>query len=210
MYALGLVLYVLLTGTHPVGSGARSTPELINAVVKEEAPRASTVASALISRRRALQGDLDTILGKALKKDPVERYASVGAFAEDLRRFLSHEPISARPDTVSYRIAKFVRRNRGSVVAGLLVAVGLIGTSAFAIAQMQAARAQRDRALEEAKRGGPAARSGAPISGSSVSQRPSPGGTPLDRCVRKLHRSRRFPDRGRRRHRGRDHRTSLR
>jgi serine/threonine protein kinase len=152
VYALGLVLYVLLTGTHPVGSGARSTPELINAVVKEEAPRASTVASAPISRRRALQGDLDTILGKALKKDPAERYASVGAFAEDLRRFLSHEPISARPDTVPYRIAKFVRRNRGSVVAGLLVAVGLIGTSAFAITQMQAARAQRDRALEEAKR----------------------------------------------------------
>jgi serine/threonine-protein kinase len=152
VYALGLVLYVLLTGTHPVGSGARSTPELIAVVVKEEAPRASTVASAPISRRRALQGDLDTILGKALKKDPAERYASVGAFAEDLRRFLSHEPISARPDTVPYRVAKFVRRNRGSVVAGLLVAIGLIVTSAFALSQMQAARGQRDRALEEAKR----------------------------------------------------------
>jgi serine/threonine protein kinase len=152
VYALGLVLYVLLTGTHPVASGARSTPELIHAVLTEEAPRASTVASAPISRRRALEGDLDTILGKALKKDPAERYASVGAFAEDLRRFLSHEPISARPDTVPYRVAKFVRRNRGSVVSGLLVAIGLIVTSAFALSQMQAARAQRDRALEEAKR----------------------------------------------------------
>ena len=152
VYALGLVLYVLLTGAHPMGVGARSTPELINAIVKEEVPRASTVASAPISKRRALEGDLDTILGKALKKDPAERYASVGAFAEDLRRFISHEPISARPDTVPYRVAKFVRRNRGSVVAGLLVAVGLIATSAFALSQMQAARAQRDRALEFAKR----------------------------------------------------------
>lgn len=152
VYALGLVLYVLLAGVHPMGSGARSTLELIDAVVKEEPPRPSTVASGAISWRRAFEGDLDNILGKALKKDPAERYDSVGAFAEDLRRFLSHEPISARPDTVPYRVAKFVRRNRGSVVAGLLVAIGLVGTSAFALTQMHAARAQRDRALEEAKR----------------------------------------------------------
>jgi eukaryotic-like serine/threonine-protein kinase len=152
VYALGLVLYVLLTGAHPLGSAARSTPELMDAVLNEEAPRPSTVASGPISRRRALEGDLDTILGKALKKDPAERYASVAAFAEDLRRFLAHEPISARPDTVPYRVTKFVRRNRGSVVSGLLVALGLIVTSAFALSQMQAARAQRDRALDEAKR----------------------------------------------------------
>jgi len=152
VYALGLVLYVLLTGAHPLGSGARSTPELIQAVIMEEAPRPSAAASGSISRRRTLEGDLDTILGKALKKDPEERYASVGAFAEDLRRFLTHEPIGARPDTVPYRVAKFVRRNRGSVVSGLLVAIGLIGTTGFALTQMQSARAQRDRALEEAKR----------------------------------------------------------
>ena len=152
VYALGLVLYVLLTGTHPLGGSARSTPELIQAVVNEAAPRPSMVASAPISRRRALEGDLDTILGKALKKDPAERYASVGAFAEDLRRFLAHEPISARPDTVPYRVAKFVRRNRGSVIAGLLVAIGLIGTSGFALTQMRSARAQRDLAIEQANR----------------------------------------------------------
>jgi serine/threonine-protein kinase len=152
VYALGLVLYVLLTGTHPLGTSARSTSELMHAVVKEDVPRPSIVASGPISRRRALEGDLDNILGKALKKDPAERYASVTAFAEDLRRFLAHEPISARPDTVPYRVTKFVRRNRGSVVSGLLVAIGLIITSAFALSQMQAARAQRDRALEEAKR----------------------------------------------------------
>src|SRR6202000_287921 len=132
--------------------GSRSTPELIHAVVKEEAPRPSVVAGGPPSRRRALEGDLDTILGTALKQDPAERYASVAAFAEDLRRFLSHEPISARPDTVPYRVAKFVRRNRGGVVSGFLVSLGLLAHSAFALSQMQAARAQRDRALDEAKR----------------------------------------------------------
>src|ERR1700742_543329 len=116
VYALGLVLYVLLTGAHPLGTGTRSTAELISAVLNEETPRPSMVATGTITTQRALEGDLDTILGKALKKDPAERYASVGAFAEDLRRFLSHEPISARPDTVPYRVTKFVRRNRGSVV----------------------------------------------------------------------------------------------
>ena len=151
VYALGLVLYVLLTGAHPLGTGTRSTAELISAVLNEETPRPSMVATGTISTQRALEGDLDTILGKALKKDPAERYASVGAFAEDLRRFLSHEPISARPDTVPYRVTKFVRRNRGSVVSGLIVAIGLVVTSAFALSQMQAARAQRDRALAEAK-----------------------------------------------------------
>jgi serine/threonine protein kinase len=151
VYSLGLVLYVLLTGAHPRTGGASSAPELINAVVKQEVPRPSAVATGPVSRRRALEGDLDTILGKALKMDPAERYNSVQAFAEDLRRFLSHEPIGARPDTVPYRVAKFVRRNRGSVAAGLLVAVGLIGTSAFALTQMLSARTQRDRALEEAR-----------------------------------------------------------
>lgn len=152
VYALGLVLYALLTGAHPAGNGARSMPELIHAAVKEEVPRPSALPGVPSSRRRELEGDLDNILRKALKKDDAERYATVGAFAEDLRRFLMHEPISARPDTVTYRVEKFVRRNRGSVVAGLLVAIGLIGTSAFALAQMQSARAQRDRAVDEAKR----------------------------------------------------------
>jgi serine/threonine-protein kinase len=152
VYALGLVLYVLLTGSHPVGNRVRSMPELIHAAVKEEVPRPSALPGVPSSRRRALEGDLDNILRKALKKDAAQRYATVGAFSEDLRRFLMHEPISARPDTVTYRVEKFVRRNRGSVVAGLLVAIGLICTSAFALVQMQSARAQRDRAVDEAKR----------------------------------------------------------
>jgi serine/threonine-protein kinase len=152
VYALGVVLYVLLTGQHPVQTDARTAAELIHAVITEEARRASTIVGMTLPRRRAIEGDLDNILGKALKKDPAERYGSIEAFAEDLRRFLSDEPVSARPDTVPYRIRKFVRRNRGSVASGLLIAIGLIGTSVFALTQMNAARAQRDMALEEVKR----------------------------------------------------------
>lgn len=84
--------------------------------------------------RRSLRGDLDTILGKALKKNPQERYASVGSFAEDLRRFLRHVPISARPDTIGYRAAKFVRRNRKLVTlttAAVLLVIGSLSTGLY-------------------------------------------------------------------------------
>ena len=76
---------------------------------KSAAPRPAKLS-------RQLSGDLDTILGKALKKNPQERYVSVTAFADDLRRYLQHEAISVRPDTFAYRTAKFLRRNR-TVVA---------------------------------------------------------------------------------------------
>ena len=66
--------------------------------------------------RRQLRGDLDTIVAKAIKKDPSERYASVTAFSDDLWRYLRHEPISARPDTFTYRTLKFVRRNWTAVM----------------------------------------------------------------------------------------------
>jgi eukaryotic-like serine/threonine-protein kinase len=72
-----------------------------------------------------LRGDLDTIVGKALKKDHRKRYASVTAFANDLRHYLKYEPISARADTVAYRTFKFIRRNRVSVVLAVLALLGL-------------------------------------------------------------------------------------
>jgi len=152
VYTLGLLLYVLLVGQHPLATESRSGAELIQAMLAAELPRPSLVASVPGTRRRELAGDLDNILGKALKKDPSERYHSVDAFAEDLERFLTHQPVHARPDTVSYRLKKFVRRNNGAVLGGLLVAVGLIATSAFALVQMFEARAQRDLAVTEAKR----------------------------------------------------------
>jgi serine/threonine protein kinase len=143
VYALGVLLYLLLAGRHPAGSGLRSPAELVKAVLELEPPRASDATSADTSKlvaerrdatpeklRRQLRGDLDTIVGKALKKDPRERYASVTAFADDLQRYLKHEPISARPDTLAYRTAKFLRRNRTSVALTAIAVALVIGSLA--------------------------------------------------------------------------------
>lgn len=151
VYALGILLYLLLGGQHPVGQNAKSPAELIKAIVDTQPPRLSDAvastktlaAEALTDNaarraatparlKRVLRGDLDNIVAKALKKDPQERYGSVAAFADDLRRYLDHQPVSARPDSVAYRTAKFVRRHRGAVAAGVLtsfaVLAGLVGT----------------------------------------------------------------------------------
>jgi serine/threonine-protein kinase len=170
VYALGVLLYVLLTGQHPAGGNLRSAAELVKAIVDTEPTRPSDVVTTSkrpgeemtgnAARRtttpeklsRLLRGDLDTIVAKALKKNPRERYASVTALADDLRRYLRHEPISARPDTLAYRATKFVRRNRAVVALAALttlaILVGLVGT----LVQARIARSQRDFAFQQLKR----------------------------------------------------------
>lgn len=147
VYAAGVLLYVLLTGQHPAGAGPHTPAHLLEAILDTEPLRPSvTVAQTQVkqeaivtnAQRRAttpdklvrlLRGDLDTIVGKALKKNPRERYGSIESFAEDLQRYLRHEPINARPDTLVYRATKFVRRHRTSVAAVLVVTVALVGTA---------------------------------------------------------------------------------
>jgi serine/threonine protein kinase len=152
VYSLGMVLYVLLTGVHPIAVDARSSADFMHAVLTKEPARASTTTTVPTIRRRALEGDLDNILHKALKKDPTERYASVGAFADDINRYLTYEPVQARPDTVAYRVSKFVRRHQGGVMSALLVTIALIGTTAFALWELREARADRDMAISEGRR----------------------------------------------------------
>ncbi|HVP50633.1 MAG TPA: serine/threonine-protein kinase [Terriglobales bacterium] len=168
VFALGVVLYVLLTGQHPAGSATRSTADLVKAIVDAEPRRLSDVvatadaegATANSANRattpdklqRVLRGDLDTIVAKALKKNPQERYASVTEFADDLRRYLKHEPIAARPDTLRYRAAKFVRRNRTVVALAALVFVASVAGIAGTLIQARTARAQRDFAFRELSR----------------------------------------------------------
>ena len=129
VYALGLVLYVLLTGRHPIAIETLSSAEFIRMVVTEDAPSASTQATIPGIGRRPIEGDLDNILSKALKKSSAERYATVGAFADDLRRYLTHEPVHARPDSAAYRVGKFVRRHRAGVAVSTSAAVILMGAT---------------------------------------------------------------------------------
>lgn len=170
VYSLGVLLYTLLTGQHPAGSANRSPAELVKAIVDTEPLRASEVLTsqkaqtqevASIAAKRAttpdklcrqLRGDLDTVIAKTLKKNPAERYSSVTALADDLQRHLKHEPISARPDSLRYRAAKFVRRNRTAVaLSALTLAAAIAGVSATLV-QARDARLQRDVAFRERDR----------------------------------------------------------
>ena len=141
VYALGLLLYLLLTGKHPVPQGTRSSAALMHAVLTEEPPRASSAVEITAVRARSLEGDLDNILHKAMKKNPAERYASVEAFADDLRRYLADEPVHARPDTSFYRVGKFIKRHQaGTALASIAIAAL---TVSVVVATIQADRARR-------------------------------------------------------------------
>lgn len=164
VYALGVLLYLLLTGQHPAGSATHSAAELVKAIVETEPPRASQVAALRDNApaetrdataeklRRQLRGDLDTILAKALKKSPAERYSSVTALAADLERYLKHEPISARPDTIPYRARKFVRRNRTVVALVALASITVVAGIGGTLVQAHKSRDQRDFAYRELSR----------------------------------------------------------
>jgi serine/threonine protein kinase len=159
VYALGVLLYMLLSGQHPAGPGPHSPANLVKAITETDAALASqTVAPADETvwaekrgatpekLRRWLRGDLDTILAKALKKQPGERYASLMAFGDDLRRFLQHEPISARPDSMAYRAGKYVRRHRVGVVVAAGLVLLLAGFSLIQAIQLRRITRERDRA----------------------------------------------------------------
>ncbi|MGH8722686.1 MAG: tetratricopeptide repeat protein, partial [Burkholderiales bacterium] len=98
------------------------------------------------------RGDVDTIVGRALKKLPAERYQSVTAFADDLRRYLTDEPIRARPDTFRYTAVKFVRRHRAAVALAAVAAASALAGTIGTLIQARAAGEQRDFALRQLAR----------------------------------------------------------
>jgi serine/threonine-protein kinase len=120
IYALGVLLYHLLTGQHPADRGT-SLPRL----------------------RRELQGDLESIVSRTLRKNPSERYQTVMSLADDLRRYLAREPIAAKPDSLTRLYLKFVHRNRRAVTIGLLVLLSVASGMTGAIVQEWRSRASQ-------------------------------------------------------------------
>jgi hypothetical protein len=152
VYSLGLVLYLLLTGRPAVTTEGRSSAQVVHEVVTQSPARPSLSATLPQVPADALVGDLDNIIGKALKKAPAERYESAEALAEDLRRYLQHEPVRARGDSLLYRAGKFVRRHRIGVALAVAASLALLATSGVAMWQAYVAERERDAALAEQRR----------------------------------------------------------
>jgi serine/threonine-protein kinase len=145
VYALGVVLYELLTGQRPFDLTDRSPAEIERIVCNQTPDPPSSVASP--KRQRQLRGDLDTIVLKALRKEPERRYASAEQLAEDLQRYLEGRPVEARPDTVGYRTRKFIQRHRAGVAAASVVVVLIAALVSFYTVRLAQ---ERDRAQREA------------------------------------------------------------
>jgi len=145
VYSLGVVSYEILTGAPayklPGRKGAVLATELANITVQ---PASSAVAD--VALKRALKGDLDAILDKALQHDATRRYASVDAFAADIRRHLASQPVLARPDRVSYRLSRFVARNRWQTVSISVAVIALISGASIAFWQAHEAHLEASRA----------------------------------------------------------------
>lgn len=126
VFALGVLLYELLTGVHPFASPDRTEPAVVRAVCEEAPPPPGRVAGTgprdAGRGRRRVGGDLDTIVLTALRKEPERRYASATELADDLHRHRDQLPIRARPDTLGYRTGKFIRRHRWGVGAAAALA----------------------------------------------------------------------------------------
>ncbi len=165
VYSLGVVLYELLTGRRPHPSDlpeaiCEQSPERPSTAVTWAAPdRPVAVASAssptvtVAARdprklRRALAGDLDNIVLMALRKEPQRRYASAAALSQDIERYLTDRPVLARPDTLTYRAGKFVRRHRWGVAVAATAFIALIGFVAALLVQRQQILRQKNRAEE--------------------------------------------------------------
>ncbi len=164
VYSLGVVLYELLTGERPFNFENKSLDEILRTMDASEPVRPSSVISqesnveittpekneisnkSKIKNPKLLRGDLDTIVLKALRKEPEMRYESVEQFAQDIERHLRHLPITARPQTFSYRASKFVQRNKIALGAAVFVIISLVTGITASLWQANIARAERDRA----------------------------------------------------------------
>jgi len=166
IYALGVLLYELLTGATPFDRERfrTATFDEIRRIVREEEPaRPSLRVSAVKDDRstdskrmsRLLRGELDWIVMKCLEKDRNRRYASASDLGRDLQRYLNDETVEARPPSAGYRLRKFLHRNRQLAVAGslmlLVLLAGVIGTTTGMVRAQEARQAEAERAEAEAR-----------------------------------------------------------
>jgi serine/threonine-protein kinase len=144
IYSLGVVLFEMLTGARPYRLERDSRGALEDAILGAQPRKPSEVAPS--GERWALRGDLDTIVLKALKKSPQERYATADALADDIERYLRHKPVLARPDSWRYVARKFVVRHRVAVAATVTVFLAIVAGGATAIWEAREANAEKERA----------------------------------------------------------------
>ncbi|MBZ5609466.1 MAG: protein kinase [Acidobacteriia bacterium] len=145
IYSLGVLLYELLTGQRPFESERRSRQELERMICEQDPERPSSVVRRLGGSARVSR-DLDTIVLKALCKQPEDRYASVADFAEDIQRHLSGKPIKARKPALLYRATRFARRHRESVATALAVLVVAAGAAGWWIHSLRKDAVEKSRA----------------------------------------------------------------
>jgi tetratricopeptide (TPR) repeat protein len=149
VYALGVILYELLTGRLPFDLSKGSPAEIAAIVTEQDAEKPSAVALQNRTTENASWADLDVLCLNAMQKAPEKRYRSAEAFLRDIDHYLAGEPLEARPDTFGYRIGKFVRRNRRSVVAYGLFAACIAALIVFYTFRLSTAR---NAAIAEAVR----------------------------------------------------------
>ncbi len=151
VYALGVLLYVLVTGRHPFGASASTRTQLVRATMTVDAPSASTQVVDAIEQRR-VRGDLDAVIARALDRDAERRYPTAADLAAELRRFLGNFPIRARRPTRAYLAGKFAQRHWGGVLTALLTLFVLVAAVVITTLQMVEARNQRDFAHRQLAR----------------------------------------------------------